>query len=52
MMHFTPDQVRAMSLAEIGAAIDGFQEFNGDKRNNDLPSLDEVEELMRLYPDD
>lgn len=50
MLRFTPDQVRAMSLAEISAAIDGFQEFNSGNRN-DIPSWEEVEEMMRLYPD-
>lgn len=51
MMHFTPEQVRDMSLAEIGAAIDGFTEFNSGKRGDDHPTLDEVYELMKLYPD-
>lgn len=53
MMHFTPDQVRAMSLPEISAAIDGFQEFNGGKQDKfaDLPTMEEVEEMMALYPD-
>ncbi len=53
MMRFTPDQVRAMSLIEVHAAIDGFQEFNGAKSDKfaDLPTPDEVEEMMRLYPD-
>lgn len=51
MMHFTPDQVRRMSLREIGAAIDGFAEFNGGKNADDHPTLDEVHELMKLYPD-
>ncbi len=51
MMHFTPDQVRRMSLAEIGAAIDGFQEFNGGKKADDHPTLDEVYELMKQFPD-
>lgn len=50
MLHFTPDQVRAMSLAEIGIAMDGFQEFNGGKRD-DVPTMDEVEAMMLLYPD-
>lgn len=51
MLHFTPDQVRGMSLAEIGLAIDGFKEFNGAK-SDEYPTLDELDELMRLYPDD
>jgi hypothetical protein len=51
MLHFTPDQARAMSLKEIKAAIDGFEEFNGGGRERDLPTMDEVDEMMRLYPD-
>lgn len=51
MKNFTPDQVRAMSLQEVTAAIDGFQEFNGAGRDGDLPTMDEVDEMMRLYPD-
>jgi len=50
MKNFTPDQVRAMSLAEVSAAIDGFQEFNGSKRD-DVPTMEEVEAMMQLYPD-
>lgn len=50
MKNFTPDQVRAMSLKEITAAIDGFQEFNGAERD-DVPTMEEIEEMMRLYPD-
>lgn len=49
---FTPDQVRDMSLAEISAAIDGYMEANGaEDKFRDLPTPEEVEEMMRLYPD-
>ncbi len=49
---FTPDQVRAMSVAEISAAIDGYLEANGaDDKFRDLPTPEEVEEMMQLYPD-
>lgn len=52
MKNFTPDQVRGMSVAEITAAIDGFQEFNGAGDNaDDVPTWDEIEEAMRLSPD-
>lgn len=50
MKNFTPEQVRDMSLAEANAALDGFQELNGSKRD-DVPTMEEVEEMMRLYPD-
>lgn len=50
MMHFAPRAVREMSLAEVSAALDGFQEFNGGKQN-DVPTREELEEMMRLYPD-
>lgn len=42
MLHFTPDEVRGMSLAEIDAAIDGFREFNGQGRDAEPPTRDEV----------
>lgn len=52
MMHFPPNVVRRMSLAEVAAAIDGFHEFNGAAgKTDDLPDMDAVEELMRQYPD-
>lgn len=54
MMHFTPDQVRRMSLAEATLAIDGFIEMRNAEagvRDVEPPTLDEVHELMMLYPD-
>jgi hypothetical protein len=50
MLHFTPDQVRAMSLAEIGAATDGFQELNSGGKEPPV-TREEFEEMKRLYPD-
>lgn len=55
MLGFTPDEVRAMSLAEAGLAIEGFTEMRraeaGQSAAVDPPTLDEVRELMELYPD-
>lgn len=50
MLHIIPREVRAMSFAEVAAAIDGFTEFNS-KSEPDVPTMEEVEEMMRLYPD-
>ncbi len=55
MMGFTPDQVRAMSLAEAQLAISGFVEMRqaeaGVQASVEPPSIEEVRELMKLYPD-
>lgn len=55
MLGFTPDEVRAMSLAEAALAIDGFGEKvraeAGVPPDVGPPSLEEVHELMLLYPD-
>ena len=57
MMHFTPDQVRGMSLAEATLIIDGFSEMKRaeagkqDEPRDDHPTLEEVYELMALHPD-
>ncbi len=57
MKSFTPDQVRAMSLAEATIIIDGFMEMKraeagGDRSaHDDHPTLDEVYDLMALHPD-
>ena len=51
MLRFTPDQVRAMSLAECFIAIDGFIEMHRAQagvRADDYPTQEEHEELMRL----
>jgi hypothetical protein len=50
MMRFTPDQVRAMSLAEVFLAIDGFiemQHAQAGVRPDAFPTQ-EHDELMRL----
>lgn len=50
MLRFTLDQVRAMSLAEIHLAIDGFVEMQkaqaGVRGDDEAPTLDEVYELI------
>lgn len=51
ILHFRPRDVRDMSLAEISAAIDGFTEFNGGGQDAGVPTMEEVEEMMRLHPD-
>jgi hypothetical protein len=45
MCGFTPDQVRAMSLAEAAAIIDGFAEFNGSGQKNPQMTREEYEQL-------
>ena len=55
MCHFTPDQVRSMSLAEVHLAISGFAEMRradaGVEAELDPPTMDEVRELMLQFPD-
>lgn len=51
MLRFTPDQVRAMSLAEAFAAIDGFvemQKAQAGVKPDEFPTMEEHEEIMRL----
>lgn len=55
MLGFTPDEVRNMSLAEAALAMDGFGEKvraeAGVPNVVEPPSIEEVNELMLLYPD-
>ena len=53
MMGFTPDQVRAMSLAEVQLAISGFIEMRNAEAGvgaaTEPPSPEELEELQSQY---
>lgn len=54
MKSFTPDQVRAMSLAEVNAVIDGFTELKraeAGKVDVEPTTREEFEALKKLYPD-
>lgn len=52
VMNFTPAEVRSMSLAECYAAMDGLNDYNSAQDpKNDVPTREELEEMMRLYPD-
>lgn len=51
MIGFTPDQVRAMSLAEVSLIIDGFVEMRqaeAGERVSEYPTREEHDELFRL----
>lgn len=45
MRGYTPAQVRAMSLAEAGAIIEGFAEFNGGGQKEPPMTREEYEKL-------
>ena len=53
MMGFTPDQVRAMSLAEVQLAISGFIEMRnaeaGVAAAIEAPTPDDIAELQSQY---
>lgn len=50
MKNFTPDQVRAMSLAEAALAIDGYGEMKraeaGVREDDAPPTIEEAHELF------
>lgn len=50
-MHFTPAQLRAMTVPEFSAALDGLREFNAG--DDVVPMTEaELEALCALYPDE
>lgn len=51
MMGWKPDEVRAHAIPEFMAAHDGFREFNGATEKPRAATHEQLEELMRLYPD-
>ena len=54
-MGWTPDQVRACSISDFAAALDGWQTANGAKPDGpDLSdeAFEELDQLMAQYPDD
>lgn len=51
MLRFTPEQVRAMSLAEAFLCIDGFVEMQNAQagvKPDELPTIEEHEQLMKM----
>ena len=54
MLRFTPDEVRAMSIPEALLAIEGFSEMRraeAGASKNEYPTMEEIHEMMLLYPD-
>lgn len=51
MMGFTPQQVRAMTLAQFGACVQGWNRANGAAPGPDAPSIAEFEAAKRAHGD-
>lgn len=52
MKNFTPDEVRAMSLAEATIAIDGYSEMKRAEAgvvDNQAPSEEDIADLLRQH---
>lgn len=53
-MHFTPQQVDAMSLWEFVACVDGYAKANGGAQEATAPTLEEhhamLEKMNKLNP--
>lgn len=51
-MGWTPDQVRAHSLSDLAAAVEGYQLRNGGKPPMRESDVEALESLMARYPDE
>jgi len=51
-MGWTPDQVRAHSLSDLAAAVEGYQLRNGGKPPMRESDVETLESLMARYPDE
>ena len=54
MKNFTPDQVRAMSMAEVTLSVDGFtalKQAEAGVSDRAPPTQEEIDEMKALHPD-